>query len=163
VVLLLGDLLAGETRQVVLRCTFPPHLTAPGQQLRARLHWLDGREDRVSAWQSLDFSYADHAACDAERERRDLEVMRVAGQHESYRAQAEASARYSSGDVQGAQQMLVRAASAVAGYAQGDATLQEAVRELQAPMAAPPAPAQLKEMLYQAHRRSRGQRDHRGS
>jgi Ca-activated chloride channel family protein len=162
VVLLLGDLLGGESRQIVVRCIFPADTAAVGQQLRARLHWLEGAEERVSAWQSLDFSYADHASCDAERAHRDREVMRVAGLHESYQAQAEASASYHRGDLQGARQVLARTAAAVAGYAPGDATLQEAVQELQAPMA---APAQLadKETFYQAKRRGRGLRDHRGS
>ena len=159
--LLLGDLPGGEARQIVLRCIFPPHATAVGQHLRARLHWLEGREERVSAWRSLDFSYADHAACDAELAHRDVEVMRVAGLHESYQAQAEASAIYSRGDLQGARQVLARTASSIASYAQGDAALQDAVQELQAPQ----APAQLadKEMFYQAKRRGRGQRDHRGA
>jgi hypothetical protein len=43
------------------------------------------------------------------------------------------------------------------------ATLQEAVHELQAPLAAAPAQLADKETFYQAKRRSRGQRDHRGS
>jgi Ca-activated chloride channel family protein len=164
-VLLLGDLLAGETRQIVLRCIFPPHLTAAGQSLRARLYWLDGQEERVSPWHALDFSYADHAACDAELGHRDVEVMRAAGLHESYRAQTEASAIYSKGDLQGAQQVLARTASAVAGYAPGDAALQEALQELHAPLAPAASPAQLadKETFYQAKRRLRGQRDHRGA
>jgi Ca-activated chloride channel family protein len=164
-VLLLGDLLAGETRQIVLRCIFPPHLTATGQRLRARLHWLDGQEERVSPWQDLDFRYADHAACDAELAHRDLEVMRVAGLHESYQAQADASTFYSKGDLLGARQVLARTASTVASYAPGDTVLQEAVHELQAPLAPAAPPAQLadKETFYQAKRRLRGQRDHRGS
>jgi Ca-activated chloride channel family protein len=158
--LLLGDLLAGETRQIVVRCTFPPHLTAAGQTLRARLHWLDGSEERASAWQDLDFSYADHAACDAELSRRDVEVMRMAGLHASYQAQVVASAHYSKGDLQGAQRVLARTASAVASYLPGDAVLQDAVHELH-----PASPAQMadKEAFYQAKRRLRGQRDHRGS
>jgi hypothetical protein len=90
--------------------------------------------------------------------------MRAAGLHESYRTQAEATALYSKGDPQAARQVLARTASAVAGYAPGDAMLQEAVGELDALQGpAAPSPQVAKETVYQAKRRLRGQRDHRGS
>jgi Ca-activated chloride channel family protein len=161
----IGDLAAGEERHVVVRFGFPPRTDRSEQIVRARLRWRAEGGEEVAPWQELRFAYADHAECDAEP--RDPEVMRSVGVQHAERAKREAAALGRRGDTDGARRVVERVAARIAEYAGADAELGAALEELRAigqeVAAAPPSPMYLKEMAYTSLRRSRGQRDLRGS
>jgi Ca-activated chloride channel homolog len=159
-----GDLLAGEERHVVVRFAFPRGgLDGATRRVRARVCWTDGGIERATPWHELVFTYADHAACDAEA--RDPAVMHWVGLDHADRARRDATQRSKRGDLAGARDALRRVARRLSEYAPGDQELEAALsglREYEHDVAdRPVASAVAKESWYQTHRRSRGQRDHR--
>ncbi len=153
----LGDLMSGEERQIVVRGSFAPQGATASAEVRARLVWQDAAGTHESPWQHVTFTYAVHEACDAERVRRDPLVMHWVGLHQGYRAQQEASALFSRGDVPGAQRVLQDTAASMAALAPASPAVQAAAAEL----LASENNLQDKELLYQAHRLQRGHKDHR--
>ena len=123
----IGDLLAGDERQVVVRFGFPN-----GNQgtcsIRARVVWQSASGEHSTDWEEITFQYASHAACDGER--RDPAAMHWVGLHHAERAKLEAAKLNTRGDVDGARKFVRYVAQHIATYAQGDADLQVALREL---------------------------------
>jgi Ca-activated chloride channel homolog len=159
-----GDLLAGEERHLVVRFAFPSGgPDGAARRVRARVCWTDGGIERATPWHELAFTYADHAACDAEA--RDAAVMHWVGLDHADRARREATDRSKRGDLAGARDALRRVARRLSEYAGGDHDLEAALsglREYERDVAdRPVASAVAKESFFQTHRRSRGQRDHR--
>ncbi|MCC6628065.1 MAG: VWA domain-containing protein [Chloroflexi bacterium] len=149
----LGDLAARDERPVVVRATLPARGDAGDQSVRARLVWqVDGREWQ-SAWETVRFTYASHAACDAEV--RDAAVMHWVGLHHAARAEREAVRLLNENRDADATTLLAHVSARIASYAGDDESLQGAVQSL----AAPPAPAERKERYFQSQTRSRGQKD----
>jgi len=158
----LGDLVDGEERHVIVRFGFGGHSAEAPRRVKGRLAWTaaDGAPC-AGRWHELGFETADHVARAAEVADRD--VLRFVGQHHAERAQRSAVAQSRKGDVAGARHLLRRVAGRIAEYADGDATLREALRDLQA------AEGDLeqrgydsmsgKEAYFVAQSRSRGQRD----
>ena len=159
----LGDLLAGEERQVVVRFAFPP---APGRatrRVRARLVWQAGGQTQVGEWRQVDFSYADHTACDLER--RDPVAMHWVGLHHAERAKLRSAEQATRGEISEARATLRGVASRIAEYAGSDSDLQAVIREL-ASLEAMIVERRLntmasKELHFESLRRGRGQRDFR--
>ena len=79
--LFVGDLLAGEERHVVVRFGFPPGAPRARRAVRSRVVWMSEVGERRTAWQEVAFTYAGHAACDAEQH--DPTVMHWVGLHMS--------------------------------------------------------------------------------
>jgi Ca-activated chloride channel family protein len=159
----LGDLLDGEERHVVVHCGFPPAWEQPEVAVRARVRWTVDGAAQEGAWQEARFAYASEDACDDEP--RDPAVLHWVGLHHASRAQQEATALNARGDYEGARRRVEAVARRLSAYAGADAELHEALIDLRAfaadvsaPMAAPVA----KEAVYQAMRKSRGERDYRG-
>jgi Ca-activated chloride channel family protein len=124
----IGDLLAGEEKRVVARFSFPDQGTATTRTVRARLTWNDRAVRSTSPWQEIRFSYASHAACDAEA--RDPFVMRDVGLAHAARAQREASQLAGRGDIAAARSLLQKVAARIAQYAGTDADLHNAIAQL---------------------------------
>ena len=158
----LGDLLAGEERHVIVRFAFGAATAGGTQLIRARLTWLgaDGAQ-RSGPWREIAFEPADSAARGAEIA--DPSVMQIVGQHHADRARRTAIARSREGDVDGARKLLRLVAGRISKYAGDDATLQQALVDLQtaegdlAQFGYQAAPA--REAYYASQVRSRGQRD----
>lgn len=156
----LGDLLAGDERQVVVRLRFPAGGSGTDRALRARLVWLADGAERQGEWQLLSFAYGTPAACAAEP--RDSTVMHWVGLHEADRAERRATELNRQGDYAGAARAVADAAAEIASYAGDDPALAAAAAELQRAqpeVAAPMASLAAKEMYATAQRRSRSQRD----
>lgn len=154
----IGDLLAGESRPLVIRLGFPPYAGLPTHVVRARLHWLEDGRECSGPWQETPFSYAGHAACDEEIARRDPELMRTIGQQHAFRARLQATSLAQHGNQAEARTVLQRVAQRIAEYAGADAELHAAIASLRE------AEHQFydKEAYYQTHRMAKGHRDHRG-
>ncbi len=85
----IGDLPAGEERHVVVCLTLPAGAVASGREIRARVTWTDESGPKQSEWQAVRFTYATDA--DARAEQPDIDVLRVASEHESARARQRAA------------------------------------------------------------------------
>jgi Ca-activated chloride channel family protein len=161
----LGDLLAGEQRDVVVRFGFLQlqlgQAEGAVQHVRARVAWTEAAAEHHTEWQEVFFEYADHAARTAERP--DPDVQRVVGLHHAERAQRQAIERSRRGDIDGARQILQAVARRLAEYAGADPQLQDALAAVRAAerelgfhgYSAPAA----KEAYYASQLRTRGQRD----
>lgn len=158
-----GDLMAGEERNVVVRFGFGAGRVGADRAVRARLVWHSGGAEHGSDWQEVGFTYASNQDCS--RETRDAAVMHWVGLHHADRAQREASRLSRSGDQQGARRALRGVAHRLADYAFADPELQQALKDLthleEEIARAPLQPMAAKEVMFQAQRRSRGQRDFR--
>jgi Ca-activated chloride channel family protein len=160
----LGDLLAGEFRQVVVRFGFTNtnELDHSGPRVRARLAWLGRDGQRVTAaWREINFEYAEYDARRAERV--DPDVQRVVGVHHAERAQRVAIEQARKGDVAAAREVLGKVARRISEYASDDPQLQQSIaglRRLETDISERGyAPAPAKEAYYASQTRSRGQRD----
>ena len=157
----LGDLLAGEERDVVVRFGFLSQLEHAGHRVRARLSWVDDTGVHESEWQDVLFEYADHAARSAERA--DPRAQRVVGVHHAERAQRRAIELSRAGQIDAACQLLQAVARRIAEYAGTDPQLVEALNALRAAEANLAhqgyAPVAAKEAYYASQLRTRGQRD----
>jgi Ca-activated chloride channel family protein len=158
----LGDLGAGDERHVVVRFAFPHGAAGAVQDVRARLAGIVDGAEAHTGWQALTFTYADHAACDAEPS--DPAVMHWVGLHHADRAEREALQHNRRGDFAAARRKVDAVRRRIATYAGDDHELQERVATLGAlehTAAAPMPPMVAKEQYAAAQRRSRGQVDHR--
>ncbi|MGH2485693.1 MAG: vWA domain-containing protein [Ktedonobacterales bacterium] len=161
----LGELAGGEERRVVVRFTFPGRDDAPQRTVRARLVWKDARgDDQATAWRDARFTYASDEACTEEA--RDAVAMRWIGLEYAARAKTRASVLSDAGDPHAAATTVGAMSRRMATYAQGDATLNAEMDELDALMAdliaGKISKAESKEAYFQSQRRSRGQKDTRG-
>ncbi len=159
----LGDLIADETRHVVIRLGFSGQQPGAFYSVRARLSWLAGAERVWGDWRELVFECADHAACDAERA--DPAVMHWVGLHHAEKAKREALDLYKKGDHSGAIARLDGVIRRLATYAKGDPDLERALAELKDAREVQRedrvSAMYLREEVYQATMQLRGQRDHR--
>lgn len=159
--IVLGDLLAGEERDVVVRFGFLSQLEHSGHRVRARLSWVDETGARQTDWQEVFFEYADHAARTAEQA--DRRVQRVVGVHHAERAQRRAIELSRAGQIDAARQLLQAVARRIAEYAGTDPQLRDALNALRAAESNLQqhgyAPAAAKEAYYASQVRTRGQRD----
>jgi hypothetical protein len=160
----LGDLLAGEERDVVVRFGLLNGVEQRKPRVRARLSWVDAAGARHSGWHEVVFEPADDMARGAEQP--DRAVLRVVGLHHAERAQRRAIELSRAGDVDGARGLLQAVARHLAEYAGGDPQLEQALDALRAAGSALDvvgyAPLAAKEAYFSSHMRSRGQRDLRG-
>lgn len=158
-----GDLLGGESRQVVVRLGFPPKGGQTRQAIRAHLVWSTAGGERVGSWQEVAFSYASNRECDVEE--RDLEAMRWVASHHAERAKREAARNSRQGDLKGARYALSAVAGRISAYAGSDPALRAILAELadleEKIGKAPVSSMVAKEHYYQSQRVSRSQRDHR--
>lgn len=159
----LGDLIADETRHVVIRLGFSGQQPGAFFTVRARLSWLAGADRLWGDWHELVFECADHAACDAERA--DPAVMHWVGLHHAEKAKREALDLYKKGDPKGAIARLDGVIRRLAAYAKGDPDLERALAELKDAREVHRedrvSNMYLREEVYQATMQLRGQRDHR--
>lgn len=162
-VLSVGDLLPGEERHVVVRFGFPPGAPQTRRVVRSCVVWISEDGERQTEWQEVAFTYAGHAACDAEQH--DPAVMHWVGLHHAARAQMEAPVLSRRGDRDGARHRLRSVAERIERYAAGDTDLLQAQRELkQAELDLQnPDPEIDHERYYRSQATARGQRDLRGS
>ena len=163
---MVGDLLAGEERHIVVRFGFPPDdRQRDGYAVRSRIAWISEGQEHRSVWQDVWFAYADHETCSAEV--KDPDVMHWVGLHHVQRAKREATEESRRGDQQAARQTLKRVAQHVAACAGVDQALLAEVAALAAMENTLASrawnPQEAKEVYYAAQLRSRGHRDHRGS
>jgi Ca-activated chloride channel family protein len=157
----LGDLLASEERDAVLRFGFTGQAEPATLVVRARLSWVDDTGTHDSEWREVIFEHADSAARHAEVA--DRGVLRIVGVHHAARAQRRAIELSRAGNVEAARQLLHTVAARISEYAGTDPQLLEglsvlsgAERDLsQHGYASAPA----KEAYYGAQLRARGQRD----
>jgi Ca-activated chloride channel family protein len=160
-VISLGDLLAGETRDVVVRIGFLGAAQPAHQVLRARLRWTDASGEHTTQWTAVVFETANDAM--RHTERADPNVLRVVGVHHAERAQRRAIELSRGGDVDGARKLLQAVAGRIAEYAGSDAQLQGALSALRAAeqdlQAQGYAPMAAKEAYYGSQLRTRSQRD----
>ncbi len=157
----LGDLMSGEERHAVVRLGFAETWRREEQAMRARVRWVADGAERATDWQELRFTYARDEECAAEQP--DAEVLRMAGQHQSDRAQRLALRESKAGDLASARATLDAAASAIAAYAGDDAVLADelaAIEELKQQMAyAPLRSLDAKERYLMSQAKTWGHRD----
>jgi Ca-activated chloride channel homolog len=163
----IGDLPAGQERQVVVRFRFPARDELGERTILARLLWSEDGREQSTPWQEVRFAYADHGACDGELHHgRNRAAMRWVGLHHAERAKRMATELNRQGDYHGARQWLQGAARHIGEYAGRDPALQAAIGELQGLIGElgvhAAAPEVRKEMYFQSQRLSRGQQDYRG-
>jgi Ca-activated chloride channel family protein len=162
----IGDLLSGEERHIIVRFGFPARDNEDACPVRARLVWTASDAEQRTEWQELPFQFAAHAACQTERP--DPEVMRWVRLDQAESAQREALRQSERGDWQGAQATIKAAALAIGEHANDDPELRARLKELQefdSELAHGPLPSlRAKEAYYQSQSRSRGKswRDFRG-
>jgi Ca-activated chloride channel family protein len=164
--IMMGDLLAGEERHVVVRFGFPHNDGGrEGHAIRARITWTFRDREFATGWQEVRFSYATHRACSDEPHNPD--VMRWVGLHSAERVKREATGQSRRGDLEEARRNLQKVACSIADYAGSDQQLREAMRDLtdlDAQLAVKPLDAdEAKEVYYVSQRRSRGQKDFRNT
>jgi Ca-activated chloride channel family protein len=152
-VLDLGDLVADQVLDVVLRLTFPFGDVGRTAGAIFSLHDRDGvfagGAGPAAPEVRLAWSWEDHAANDAQP--RDVEVDRAVATQFAARARQEAVQRNRHGDYAGARAILEATAKRIRSYAGSDSRLRELVAELSAEaeqFAAPMAPLMLKEAHY---------------
>jgi Mg-chelatase subunit ChlD len=160
----LGDLLAGEQRDVVMRFGFLNRLLHGDSFVRARLCWVDAGGERSSEWQEVHFELADDAMRGAERA--DPAVQLTVGLHHAERAQRMAVELSRGGDIQAARQLLHTVAGRISEYSAIDPRLEEAVGALESAARDLEqqgySPARAKEAYFSLHVSGRGSRDLRG-
>ena len=128
----IGDLMAGEERHVIVRFGFPAHGELSERRIVARMLWSAGGVEYATPWQETRFTYADHAACDAERQSgMDGAVMHWVGLHHAERAKRVATDLNRRGDYEGARQTAEGVRRRIAEYASADADLRQAGAELE--------------------------------
>lgn len=157
----IGDLVSGEARHILLRLRFDGASLHEEQAVRARMVWTADGAECGTAWQTVRFIYATDAECEAEPG--DTDVIHLAGQGLSDRAQRDALMRSKRGDLAGAQSDLsvaleqIKALSLLVPSLRGEADEIErlAVDIERAPLSS----AESKERYFTHQNRSKGQRD----
>jgi len=123
-----GDLIAGESRHLVLRLNVLG--LAPGETaaIRARVVWRQGDSLMAAEWSEIRFTCADHTTCDAEP--RIMPVMHWVGLHHAERAKKHALDLHRQGDGKLAIQALRAVMRRLREYAKPDQDLVRALDEL---------------------------------
>jgi Ca-activated chloride channel family protein len=159
-----GDLMRGEERHAVVQLGFVETWRREAQAIRARVRWVADGVEHATDWQECRFTYASDAECDAEQS--DPDVLRIASQHQSDRAQREALRESKAGHMVRAHAVLRMAKTEIAGYAASagdDADLASelaAIEELEQQMAQAPLTSLLsKERYHRLQSKTSGQRD----
>jgi Ca-activated chloride channel family protein len=137
---LVGDLVADQAVEVVLRLTFP--YGEVGRETRV-IVGLDGQDERLT------WTYADDRTNDAQA--RDRDVDRAVARQFAARARQEAVQRNRAGDYVHARSALDATAKRIRRYANRDPELRDLVHALERESqeyAAPVAPMMLKEMHF---------------
>jgi Ca-activated chloride channel family protein len=163
---MVGNLVGGEERHVVLSLNFPAADSKGEHTVRARLTWQDEAGSHTSEWQPCTFRYAESDAA-YESEPRDETVLHYAAQHLSDRAQREAIHARKRGDLESvqatAQSAYLRLASL--GLAEEDSIVAgevQSIMKMEGELAAPaPDSATLKERYFQSQLRASGKSDRR--
>ena len=160
---MVGDLMSGEERHLLTRLVFPTSARREAQSVRARLLWTVDGEERALDWQTVTFTYATDAECDAEAP--DAQVVHLVGEALSDHAQRRALVMSKHGDLAGAQLLLRETSGEIASFVAADPSLASEIAEvdslaLQIQDDALPSPMS-KEAYFRRQSRSRGQRDHR--
>jgi Ca-activated chloride channel family protein len=160
----LGDLMSGEERHAVVQLGFAETWRRDEQAIRARVRWVADGAEHATEWQQCRFTYASDAECDTESP--DADVLRMAGQHQSDRAQREALRESKAGHMARAHTVLRRAKSEIAGYAAyagDDADLAREladIEELEQQVAEAPLQSLVsKERYHRLQSKTSGQRD----
>ncbi len=123
-----GDLVGGEQRHLVVRFTFPAPGAAESIGVRGRLVFTVAGESRATDWQEVRFSPADHRECDAERY--DIPTMRWVARHHADWALIEAVDLNLQGEYEAARHRLRAVARRIQQYAGEDTELLAIVAEL---------------------------------
>ncbi len=160
----IGDLIAAESRHIVVRLHFSGLDPGETASVRARVSWRQGEDRHAGEWRELRFECAAHPACDAEA--RSMAVMHWVGIHHADKAKKEAIGLYHRDDFRGAVAVLTSVIHRLREYAKGDADLEKALEELerqrQVCKEGKLTRAMSKELTHGYMSSSRGQRDHRG-
>jgi len=122
-----GDLVARQEREVVLRISFP--YGSPGQAADVTVAVRDRDGAFGDGAAAARWVYADHAAND--RQPRTPEVDRLVARLFAARARMEAVSRNKAGDFRGAATALTGVAERIRGYADGDPELLELAADLE--------------------------------
>lgn len=156
-----GDLVSGEDRHIVVRLRFGDASRREEQSVRARMVWTADGAESSTAWQTLRFSYATDAECEAEPE--NTRVIHLAGEGLSDRAQRDSLMRSKRGDLAGAQRDLSVALVQIKALILLDPSLEteadEIVRLADVIEREPLPSAESKERYFTHLNRSKGQRD----
>lgn len=158
-----GDLLAGEQRQIVLRLSFPAEDKAFTYPVRGRVIWTDDTGTHRTEWATVRFTHSSQQACSDEP--RDPEAMHWIGLHHAERAQYRAVELSAQGNARAAHDLLRRVRHRIEVYAGDDVELLDAIqtlRELEDLLNERLLTTlETKERYYASQRRSRGQKDYR--
>ena len=143
----LGDLVARQEREVVLRINFAPGI--PGEAAEVAIGVRDRDGAFVADRAAVGWTYADHARND--RQPRSVEVDRLVARLFAARARQEAVQLNKAGDYRRASGALSSVAKRILGYADGDRELLELARELDGQAShefAAAMPASLQKSVY---------------
>jgi predicted DsbA family dithiol-disulfide isomerase len=130
----------------------PPLAGQSSRRIRARIVWEARDSTHTSPWQEVSGTYADPVAYAAETPAQ--QVTNLAGEHGVYRAQYEATRLAHAGKSADAVSVLRAAAAAVPPSAPMAAAMREELSANETQLGD-------KNVVYNAIRRSKGQRDHR--
>lgn len=157
----IGDLISGEERHVVVRFGFGHALRREEQAIRARLVWTADGVERGTDWETLRFTYAVDAECEAEPV--DEQVAHLAGEAVSDRSQRDALVFSKRGEIDRARAILLEARQlmgvfslAAPALAAENDEIDQLERELER---GPLSSARSKEAYHLRQARSKGQRD----
>jgi Ca-activated chloride channel homolog len=158
---MVGDLMSGEERHLLIKLSFPTSARREGQSVRARLVWTAEGEELASDWRALQFTYATDAECEAEAP--DVAVVHLVGEALSDHAQRQALVMSKRGDLAGAQVLLRETSAGLAMSMPLDPSLATEVEEInrlaEAIQEEALPSASSKEAYFRKQSRSRGQRD----
>ncbi len=145
----LGDLVADQALEVVLRLTFPYGQVGRETGAIVAVHDRDGAFAVLGANEArLTWTYADNAANDAQP--RDTDVDRAVARQFAARARQEAVLRNREGDYERARWILAATAKRIRAYAGRDPELRGMVGELEAeqPVLAAPMPELARKQMH---------------
>ncbi len=147
----IGDLVADQVLEVVLRLTFPYGHLGQETGLIVAINDRDGAFEAARVGDArLTWTWADDAANDGQP--RDTDVDRAVARQFTARAQQEAVLLNRRGDYGGAQHVLSGTARRISGYARGDASMLAMSAQLvmeSREAAAPMDPVMLKKMHFE--------------
>ncbi|MCX7024924.1 MAG: VWA domain-containing protein [Spirochaetes bacterium] len=160
----IGDLIANESRHIVVRFKFSGFAEKESAAIRARVSWQQGTDRKAGAWREFLFTCVDNASCSAEP--RSMAVMHWVGLHNAEKAKKEALDLFRKDDSRKAVAALTTVIHRLREYASTDPELVHALRELEGLRKAYKEGAMTrtlaKEATFQNYSSSRMQRDHRG-
>ena len=160
----IGDLMAGEERQLVVRLEVPARTQGNTAKVRIRVSRRSAEGSAAGQWNEITFRTASSEECDSEE--RDRRVLHWMGLHHAKRAEKLAADAMRRNDTKRALAVLSKAVGRLSRYAEGDSDLESALadlRSLQMEIKGGSLSSEMRhEVLYSAQLSSRGQRDLRG-